>query len=106
MPTRPAIDTTPRTVAWRSSCRSAALVPWSTPSALRAGARERLEVLCDPSPEATHLVYQLHVLGVGVDVVSSEDEQVRLRGDDGVPDRLLAFLLRAGTERDPGKGTG
>ena len=46
---------------------------------------------------APHL---LHVGGVGVDVVTQEDEEVGLARDDGVPDRLRLVLVGTRAEGD------
>ena len=42
--------------------------------------------------------HHVHVLGVGIDVVSEGNETLRLRFDDGIPDGLWLVLFGTGAE--------
>jgi hypothetical protein len=44
--------------------------------------------------------HEVHVFGVGVDVVSDKQEKVGLCCDQRFPDGLIEVLVRAGTKRD------
>src|SRR5262249_36307517 len=45
----------------------------------------------------------LHVLGVAINVVADEQEQIRLGGHHGLPDRLRPILVGTRTERNARK---
>jgi hypothetical protein len=50
--------------------------------------------------DQARLGHALTVAEVAVDVVAGEQEQLRLVGEDRLPDRLRLLLVRAGAERD------
>ena len=56
-----------------------------------------------PKPKPLGL-QNLHFFGVSVDVVSDEQEPLRLLSRDAVPNRSRLILLATGAEGDPGDG--